>query len=599
MDDRLVISRWFADAFNDGSWPFVVGIVFFGLLTAFVGARRLSPRAQWVWWPVQGCAVVAVVTLLFPPSTSVVRQEGLLVTAGWQGEDAPSDNAWVMPTALVGDQAPPRNHSMQLRQVGRSLPNDLEVVGYGLTAFEWFERQGQSTVSVDLQTPSTSVSAIEVAPQTIAGRESLLRVKVAGWSNDLSLELLRQGGDEPLARSAVVTESNDVVIPSLTVGRHEFAIRLMRGDAEVQRALFGVQATAAPTLNVLVVQNTSSFEWRFLVNWLEELGASVALRSKISTQRYLTRFLNRSEVNLDSVSETLLDQQDLVILDGAALAALSDEERRRVLTLRARSHGVLVLIQDPDDIKGLQYLPGVADAGQATPLIYQIPESAADLASGLTRMNVQFDETHWHAKKRDLSDRPIVGQRHDQRLAVSIISDSFRLHGASGAARYAALWSKMLDGLAKPLEGPAIQVFPEHAAVFERHRVCLAGAAQPTLNVVMRAPDESQTELMLEPFALRPGESCAWVWPQQTGWYRFSAGAHFVERYFVASSQVASRRASEAYDMTARMGTGAGAGRSVSSFYRPVAREVILPWTLFALFLAWLAQRWLLAPQSS
>ena len=68
-------------------------------------------------------------------------------------------------------------------------------------------------------------------------------------------------------------------------------------------------------LSVLVLASSPDFEYKFLKKWLYENQYPVALRSKISKDKYSTEFLNRKIADLSQLNQALLKDIDLVIAD--------------------------------------------------------------------------------------------------------------------------------------------------------------------------------------------------------------------------------------------------------------------------------------------
>ncbi|MEO0363862.1 MAG: hypothetical protein AAF265_00075 [Pseudomonadota bacterium] len=589
-----MISRWFGVAVHSGMLPVLAAIALAGLLVVWLGARRLRGRALWLWWPVQLAAVLGVLAILVPPPIAVSSREGVLITAGASSPQS-TDNAWITPAALLrlGSTREPIA-SLRLRQLGTALPEAVVIEGHGLTADEWFELRGASELALAIEPPQTSIAILDAPSEVLAGRSSLLRVTVSGPSESMRIELRRAGAEVSLAEAEIRAGVTEITIPPLVSGRHAFAVRLVREDTEIQKVRFGVQARVSGQLSVLALQDSASFEWRYLVDWLADTGAAVSARARVSSDRFVTRFLNRTESSADLSSWEAIAAHDLVILDGASLAALDSDTRARVLQ-PGSGPGVLVLVHDVEDLAALEFVTGIAAVTPEQPLIYQMQETIDNLDSGLVRLDVRFDSESWSVRRQDLSGLPVVAERPAQRLAVATIADSYRIHGAVSPERYARLWAEILDNLPRPIRTLSVDTFPSHSAVYERQRVCASGASD--FAAVIVHPTGTRGQLDLAPLPLRPGESCAWFWPTKPGWYRFIVDEAFADRFFVPSNEVASRRASDAFSVTSRITTGNGERASPVVSVEPMSRLRLLPWVLLLALLAWWTQRSLFAPR--
>lgn len=126
----------------------------------------------------------------------------------------------------------------------------------------------------------------------------------------------------------------------------EWAYILGGAGAEAETLHVAVLPPKPPA--VLILEGSPTFETTFLRRWLADQGAAVAVRSRLSRDQFRTERINLPGVALGTITETLLDRFDIVMLDGSTLQALSGGERSALD--RAVREGGLGLLVTPDSL---------------------------------------------------------------------------------------------------------------------------------------------------------------------------------------------------------------------------------------------------------
>ncbi len=80
-------------------------------------------------------------------------------------------------------------------------------------------------------------------------------------------------------------------------------------------------------IKVLILASSPDFEFKFLKNWLYQNNYSLALRTRISKDKFSSDFSNLSTINLNNLNKNLLQKFDLIIADDAELASLGNQEK--------------------------------------------------------------------------------------------------------------------------------------------------------------------------------------------------------------------------------------------------------------------------------
>ncbi|MGF1923893.1 MAG: hypothetical protein ACQUHE_06910 [Bacteroidia bacterium] len=89
-------------------------------------------------------------------------------------------------------------------------------------------------------------------------------------------------------------------------------------------------------IRVLILASSPDFEYKFLAQWLFKNKNSVAVRTRISKDKYSTSFLNSKSANLNYLTPTLLKSIDVVV---------SDEEEINPALFNAVNEGMGLIIR--------------------------------------------------------------------------------------------------------------------------------------------------------------------------------------------------------------------------------------------------------------
>jgi len=258
-----------------------------------------------------------------------------------------------------------------------------------------------------------------------------------------------------------------------------------------------------------------------------------------------------------------------------------------------------VLIHDTDDLKAVTSMAGVSVRENPSQVIYQVEASVDYVESGLSRLNVGFENALWRPIVTDLAgDSLIVVRRDNPSFAISLIRDSFRIQGAGGVEAYAALWSPIIEGMARPSDTSQLVVCPARPVAYERLRVCAPpGASARALRVTSPGGEGSEQRLFKSP--LRLGQQCAWIWPDRAGWYRFETDGLSTERYVASSQSWSGARSRASLSVTGAVAGTVGIGAFVQHAPQQMRRETFLPWLLGLWLLSWFVQRIALTPRAT
>ena len=318
------------------------------------------------------------------------------------------------------------------------------------------------------------------------------------------------------------------------VGRFLYVLRAATAEGHtVVAETLGVAITPPALPRVLIVEAAPSFESLYLKRWLSELGGSVAIRTRVSRDRFLYEFLNRAKADLTALSSSLLDSTDVLLIDGKTLSSLSAAERTSLrnavleqglgvllgpdaLGPRASRHSASFLLglslaraEGDEERKARPVWVGHETPGQT--LVPIIPGRIESRGDGETLLR--------DAAGGALAQSWAVGAG---RVGVSLIAAPSRWLLAGEREVFASYWSLLLSAVATPL--------PEHWGITPTGPVLVDQPA--TVSLTTGAP--TPAGLVLSPngevdsvfLAQDPFDRSRWsgvYWPRFGGWHEVTS----------------------------------------------------------------------------
>ncbi|MEY4929772.1 MAG: hypothetical protein RI909_496 [Bacteroidota bacterium] len=208
---------------------------------------------------------------------------------------------------------------------------------------------------------------------------------------------------------------------------------------------FPVEVVEEKKLNILFVQNYPTAETRYLKNFLIENGHALAVRSKISKDRFRYEYANRESLRIDRLSPEILNEFDLFFIDQESFDALSNNEKVALEESVKQGLGLLTLYSSKDNMKGsaglsLSMKEISADTvrvnlGSSEYTFSVLPLKVTDVVEPITQ-----------SKERVLSGYVNKGAG---RIAFQLLQETYRLILEGKKMDYASLWSPLVERAAR------------------------------------------------------------------------------------------------------------------------------------------------------
>jgi hypothetical protein len=380
-----------------------------------------------------------------------------------------------------------------------------------------------------------------------------------------------------------------------SAGLFAFRVRVRDADgATVEEANLPLLATAAAPRRVLLLSGAPSPELKYLRRWATDAGlsphAEIALGGGLRT--------GDAPVSFDAAT---LAEFDLVILDERAWQSLGATQYDALRAAVREGLGVLLRITGPLSTQGrarLRRFGLTTDAAKVPETVrlaaprQSIAGSNDDDNSGdrepatdvpvLARRALRIDAVDASPLLHDADGSALAVWRAEGRgrVAVWLLSDTFRLVLAGHEDHHARLWSDAAGVLMRARGGrePTLQ---GEARQGQRVVVCDIAASS-----MVEAPDGARTQLLADPIS--GAAQCAGFWPTSAGWHRIRNGDDAWPFHVVARNALPGVQARELRDATAALVRASGTPPSSTASAPGQRWPWFLTWLVISALLWWL-----------
>ncbi|MGH7596874.1 MAG: hypothetical protein ACREOI_11020 [bacterium] len=223
----------------------------------------------------------------------------------------------------------------------------LHVIGHGLNEYDW-EALDSMQIEPHWMPLPLGIKRAQWSRELVLGQALQIQGVIAGLNGEESLLYLSDpGGEVDSVRIASQEDEAAFELKALLreTGKYLYTIslRAKNGGTRFEEKL-GVVVTEPQPLRILVLENQVSFETKFLKIFLSKHRGVLAIRSKISRERYRFEYFNQPKIDLTQITANLLRSFEVAIIDGRTLHDLSEAERRALrAAVEQKGLGVLIM----------------------------------------------------------------------------------------------------------------------------------------------------------------------------------------------------------------------------------------------------------------
>ena len=459
------------------------------------------------------------------------------------------------------------------------VPPLVKVFGDGLTSAQWqhlsaFNHSNKGDVALG---KNSTDKTNEIAFEFTAAKRKLGLIDLT-WPKQLSLgqaltvtgQLQQPADDNRQFQLSLVnnaTELDSMIIQgnerfSLTAAskfsgifNYQLLLREIPASATKQSHIQAISEDIAfsvddgSRLRVLIKQSSPSFETRRIKQWLSQANSRVQLISKISENNWAQQKVNSNEKDVTSteplassskvaeaamvshlLSESLLIDNDILIIDSRMLYALADMEIDAIYKAVLNGLGLLIiadssLIQDRNLLteryqKLLKYFELTAGDNPNEQVVVQWPEKA----------NIGGSE-EITALSSSINIKPKLGQSIIESttgkalvvkqslglgaIAISTLSETYQWALQMSPAFYSQYWQYLLSTISRGDTSTRwlVPMSARFNKINQQQNICLVSSnAQVYAN-----------EVKLSQYPLSQYQKCGLFLAQQKGWYQFTA----------------------------------------------------------------------------
>ena len=283
-------------------------------------------------------------------------------------------------------------------------------------------------------------------------------------------------------------------------------------------------------LKILVLNSFPTFETRTLKNFLAEAGHELVIRSQITRGRFKYEYLNTEPVPVGSLTETTLENFDLLLLDAPSLRNLSGNQKSAV-EKSVREAGLGIFIQPEESIFNLreELVPFTFERVQSEEARFAEWEDVV-----FNRFPFRIEEDFGVETIHSSNDQIATAYRRlgEGRIGTSVISNTYSLSLEGNTETYLQFWSRTVEQVARKESPPASWeqeteiIYPNEPFQFE-------------LRTELEEPEISTSGYKIP---LKQDLNFPWLWkgttwPQQEGWNSISLDTTAVLDYYVAGEK--------------------------------------------------------------
>lgn len=291
---------------------------------------------------------------------------------------------------------------------------------------------------------------------------------------------------------------------------------------------FPVEVKEEQKLTIFFAQNYPTAETRYLKNFLIENGHAVAVRSKISKDKFHYEYANRQALRIDRLSPEMLNEIDLFFIDQESLDALSNNEKAVLEESVKQGLGLLTFYNSKDKIKNSAFLS----------------LSMKEISGDTVRLNLgasAYTFSTWPVTVTDVvepitqvNDRILSGyvNKGGGRISFQLLQETYRLVLEGRKMEYASLWSPLVEHSART-QSPKFKIeieqpFPIYPDEPINVNIISANGSPRLMNDGVLIP--LREDVVIDDYW--HGRS----WANETGWHQFTIEQDSVKQNYYVSN---------------------------------------------------------------
>lgn len=333
----------------------------------------------------------------------------------------------------------------------------------------------------------------------------------------------------------ILSKENPLVIEHKTKcaipGNHLVQLHILKENNVIaEEIILPVEVTSKQKANILMLNGHPGFEHKQLKNWIAKQGHQLKVRTQVSLKNYQFDWINEEKKKSFNINDALLKTTDLLIIDGAALVALTENEYKSIKSAYQKRMNILLRTDEA-------ILKAENEWTQFQISIEQIAQSKRLFAN--ISLNNQAIEVEIHPyqnnlfssnrfKGKDAGKILSTNRNANQLLGITNLQNTYLFNLKGDTTIYNALWSGIIDEMAgtKNILKNTWEIKEPYPQIGHSTEVILR-TEEDEPKAFLKTPETPKTPksewsvLNLRQHHLIAEQYEATFWAHNEGWYQF------------------------------------------------------------------------------
>lgn len=330
------------------------------------------------------------------------------------------------------------------------------ILGHGISSFDLWQFDGISSSFLPGDRPD-GVIKLRYKEKNSIGKSFIIQGKYNNPKNGNQLVLKGPGGSKLDSISLKDAKNQSFSLKTSLKAKGNFLYSLVEKDSlgnVLSLNPVPVRVADRQILKILILNAFPTFETKYLKNFLAESGHKVVVRSQLTRGRFKFEYFNTERLPVNSLSEEILANFDLLVIDANQLKNIGGTNYDN-LHKAIREQGLGVFIQpDLSLFNASREFPefDFTTNNNSEFRLKEWPNVPVKTYSFIIQDRFRFQPIH-ESESGILSG---YTKLQNGRMGTSVFKNTYQLILDGNTAVYQALWSQLIEKLAKK-KNPVIE----------------------------------------------------------------------------------------------------------------------------------------------
>jgi len=401
------------------------------------------------------------------------------------------------------------------------------ILGHGIATFDLWQLDGISSKFLSATSPD-GVIKLHYEQENSVGDSLTLKGKYKNPKNGNRLILEGPAGRSLDSISFDNPGVHSFNLKSTLKAKGNFLYSLVEKDSTGNLLTSNpvpVRVKDQQVLKILILNAYPTFETKYLKNFLAESGHEVVVRSQLTRGRFKFEYFNTERVTVNSISEEILENFDLLIIDAIELRNMAGRTRDN-LKKAVKEQGLGIFIQ-PD-------LSFFNSAEQFSELNFASTQNSEFRMEEWPKIPIEtyafaIDDEFMLQAIHESDGHILSGYRKVQngRIGTSVFQDTYKLILEGNTEAYQFLWSQLVTGTAQT-EKPDLDWSRDSFMAYINEPFSFKIRTSIENPEIM---DDQENEIPIKADIDIPTLWTGTIFPREEGWSYLSASGDSISRF--------------------------------------------------------------------